>query len=121
LLVVSGFLAPGFTRAHTTSTASVISKIAADDMKQAVGVVSVATNPNLERLLVVRVSARWHEADEGLRRHLAQEWRHLWRDAISDGIVAVVDDDGGNSLVGYDLDGRATLRAQPKESETAAD
>lgn len=79
-------------------------------MKEAVGVVSVTTGPKLERLLIVRVGKRWHESDERLRRRVAEEWLHLWRDAMPNGILGIVNESNGNSLVGFDVDGKATLR-----------
>lgn len=79
-------------------------------MKRTFDVVSVATDPKLERLLVVRVGPRWHEVDPQLRLSVAEKWLHLWRDAVANGIVAVLDEGGDDSLVGYDADGNATLR-----------
>jgi hypothetical protein len=108
--------------AHTASAPTVIARISADDMKKAVDVVSVTTDPNLERLLIVHVGKRWHETDERLRRHVAEEWLHLWKDAVPNGIVGIVNESNGNSLVGFDVDGKATLREHGgSEADSAAD
>jgi hypothetical protein len=96
--------------AHTVTAAQAISRIVSADVKESLGVVSANTDPKLERLLIIRVSDRWQDADVSLRREVAKQWHHLWQSAVPNGVVAVVDDVGGDSLVGYDPEGNASLR-----------
>ena len=100
---------------HTVNAAQAISRIATEGSKESLGVVSAATDPKLERLLIVKVSARWQDTDAKLRREAAERWYHLWRSAVTNGVVAVIDEATADSLVGYDGAGNATLRRLPAD------
>lgn len=118
LLALAVTSPPTIAWAHSVSPGAVVSRINGDDMKQAVGVVSAAADAKLERLLVIRVGAGWHSADPELRRRVAEKWRHLWRDATTNGIVAVIDDQTEQSLVGYSITGAVTLHALTEHAPT---
>ena len=104
-------VAPGRTHAHALSVDQVIAQLRAPDMVEAFDVVSVDRSADLDRLLLVRVGPGWQRADPALRREASQKWLHMWRAATRNGIVAVVDAASEVSLVGFDADGRATLKS----------
>ena len=70
----------------------------------------VRRDPDLPRLLVIRVGPRWSEVPAGQRIEWAEEWHHLWRSTIANGILAVLDSATEDPLVNFDADGRATLK-----------
>lgn len=100
--------------AHSLSAAQVMARLRAADMVEAFDVVSVERKADLERLLLVRVGPGWQRADPALRREVAQKWLHMWKAATANGIVAVLDADSEASLVGFDAQGRATLKVRPQ-------
>lgn len=112
-LVIVQLSAAGSGYSHSVDSAQVVARVTSDATKESLGVVSATTDPNLERLLIIRVSARWQDVDATARREVARQWHHLWQSAVANGVVAVVDDVSGDSLVGYDGEGNATLRRLP--------
>ena len=105
---------PNAARAHTLTAGQVIARVGAADSVEAFGVESVDRSADLDRLLIVRVGKRWQEADPELRRTVSEKWLHMWQATTRNGIVAVIDATSGASLVGYGVDGRATLKNPPR-------
>lgn len=99
-------------RAHRVTPEEVIAELGAPAARATFDVVSVASDPRLPRLLVVRVGPRWPALDPALRRETAEAWRERWRHAVADGVLAVTDA-AGRSLVSFDAAGRAQLRDAP--------
>jgi hypothetical protein len=96
----------------------VIARIAAE--KSGAGVESVARDARASRLLVVRVGPAWTRLAPARRLALADAWRHLWRDAVPRGIVAVLDAATGRALVNFDATGRARMPAARGEGRPPA-
>ena len=79
-------------------------------MRASYDVTDVVRAENLPRLLIVRVGRGWASVDSLRRVSAAEEWYQLWRDAVPDGILGVVDA-ADQPLVNFDASGRARLRA----------
>lgn len=96
--------------AHWPRPEDVIGRIGSQAMRETLGVVEVARDPRLPRLLVVRVGEKWPEAEPSARRAAAEEWWSSWRHIVSQGIVAVLEQGTERPLVNFDPDGRAILK-----------
>ncbi len=81
-------------------------------MRDAFDITSVERAKDLARLLLVRVGPGWASVYPARRIAAAEGWYQLWRDAIPNGIVAVVDA-RDRPLVHFDVTGRALLRDPP--------
>jgi hypothetical protein len=97
--------------AHTLTPEQVEQLIASPQAAQRFGVVAATPHGALPRLLIVRVGAAWQHADEKARLAVAEEWWQVWRHSVAQGIVAVVEDGSGRSLINFDPSGRARLAA----------
>jgi hypothetical protein len=80
---------------------------------------AVARDEKVSRLLVIRVGSGCSKVPPDERTAAAEEWWALWRDAVPQGIVAVLDAETSASLVNFDPAGGARLvapRRAPQES-----
>jgi len=110
LLVVAGAIAlPGAASAHLQRPETVIAAIGKVQSRAAHGVVSVARDAHVQRLLIVRVGPAWDALPADTRRTLAEAWHHDWRAAVPDGIVGVVDATSGHAVMNFDAHGRARV------------
>ena len=96
--------------AHWARPEDVIGRIGAQTVRETLGVVEVARDPRLPRLLVVRVGEKWRGAEPSARRAAAEEWWSSWRHTVPQGIVAVLEHGTDRPLVNFDPDGRAVLQ-----------
>jgi hypothetical protein len=105
-------------RAHTPGPDDVIGMIDAPASRQRLAVRGVTRDEKVPRLLVIRVGSGWATVPTGERTAAAEEWWALWRDAVPQGIVAVLDAETSASLVNFDPAGGARLvtpvRAEPQ-------
>jgi hypothetical protein len=104
-------LAAGVARAHWDTPADVVAALDAPVMHHAYDVVHAARDAALPRLLVVRVGPGWRTLSDDARRRAADDWLALWRHAVPQGIVGVLDDATGRPVVNYDAAGNARLVA----------
>jgi hypothetical protein len=95
-------------RAHTLSADDVIAEIGGAEGR-AVGVVSVARDPRVARVLVVKVGPGWAAAPAVLRVQAVETWLAHWREAVPRGVLGVIDDATGATLVNFDARGHARL------------
>jgi hypothetical protein len=98
--------------AHQIRPEQVAAFILGDHRAALAGVVRVEPSPDLPRLLVVEVDARWPEASEAMRLEAVSDWRRSWREAEPQGLLGVVDA-AGVTLVGFDAEGRPYLEKAP--------
>ena len=108
LLVALGLGVAVAAAAHRPAADEVIAELAGE-RGRAAGVVSVKRDPNVPRLLLVRVGAGWYALAPERRLALADAWRTHWREAVPDGLVGVLDETTGRPAVNYDGRGRARL------------
>jgi hypothetical protein len=91
----------------------IVAGLASDpQLRERLGVVAVHIEPQLPRLLIIKVDrARWEAAAPETRIKLAEEWLETWRHNVPEGIVAVLDAATEQSVVNFDGFGHARLRA----------
>jgi hypothetical protein len=99
--------------AHTIPPDEVIARVLGERARA--GVASAERDAKVSRLLVVRVGAPWTQLPAARRLELADEWRHLWRDAVPQGIVAILDAETGKTVVNFDGAGRAHVTPPPAD------
>lgn len=104
--------AAGAARAHWLDPDQLVAELRSDRLA-AVGVVGAERDARLPRLLVVHVGPGWDAVTPDARRDLAEAWRAHWREALPDGVLAIVDA-GGRSRVGFDPGGHAQLHDPPR-------
>jgi hypothetical protein len=94
--------------AHQVSPADVLSQIDNASARAAFDVTAVERQADDPRRLVIRVGPGWASVYPERRRNAAEVWCHLWRDAVPNGTVAIVDRND-LPMVSFDADGYATL------------
>ena len=87
------------------------------DMRVPFDITSVERPTELPRMLVVRVGKGWAQVDAVRRVETAEQWYMLWRDAVPNGILAIVDA-ADRPLVNFDPSGHARLQ-EPAARATA--
>src|SRR5215470_8672983 len=102
--------ASGGARAHTVTPEEVVAKIASPPVREAYGILTVERAPEVPRLLVVRVGDKWNELPVTMREDAASDWLVLWRHAVAQGIVAVLDGKTGRPVINFDAQGRAVVK-----------
>jgi len=107
--VTTSLAAAAVARAHWDSPEAVAAALEAPVMRNAYDVVHAARDAAVPRLLVVRVGAGWRSLPDDARRRAADDWLALWRHAVPQGIVGVLDDATGHAVVNYDAVGNARL------------
>lgn len=95
--------------AHWLPPAALIAEIEKPANSTRFGITAVTRDTGVARLLYVRVGPQWEQVPAQERREAAEQWLHLWRGGVPQGIVAVLDDATGRSLVKFDARGRAQL------------
>lgn len=106
--------------AHWLPPAALIAEIEKPANRVRFGITGVTRDPNMPRLLYVRAGHEWEQVPAQERREAAEQWLHLWRGGVPQGIVAVLDDATGRSLVKFDARGRAQLTGANGVRPTAA-
>jgi hypothetical protein len=104
--VVLVALLVGQAAAHWPSAEEVVAEVGGVEGRAA-GVVEVTRDPTVARLLLVRVGAAWYTLAPERRRTLAERWRTQWREAVSEGLVGVVDATSARPVINYDARGQA--------------
>ena len=101
------------TYAHWMRPEDIVAGLASDtQLRQRLGVIAVYIEPQLPRLLIIKVDrTRWEAASAETRTKLAEEWLETWRHNVPEGIVAVLDAATEQSVVNFDGLGHARLRA----------
>ena len=109
VLVVMG---TAVAHAHWMRPEDIVAGLASDaQLRERLGVVAVQIEPQLPRLLIIKVDrARWEAASAEARTTLAEEWLETWRHNVPEGIVAVLDAATEQSVVNFDGLGHARLR-----------
>jgi hypothetical protein len=108
-------LHPAGVGAHWMRPDDIIAGLLLDRTLQTrVGLVDVYRDPDLPRLLILKVErARWDTVPAAARISLAEEWLETWRHNVPEGIVAVLDEATSDSVVNYDGAGHARLVEKP--------
>ncbi len=101
-------LPAGGAHAHRLKPEQVVAQLQADHVRRAYAITSVTRDSALPRLLVIRVGRGWQDVPR--RDAVAEQWLRLWREAVHDGIVAVLDDASDQPLVNFDARGNAVLK-----------
>ena len=98
--------------AHWMRPEDIVAGLANDaQLHDRLGVVAVHIEPQLPRLLIIKVDrARWDTVSPEARTTLAEEWLETWRHNVPEGIVAVLDAATEQSVVNFDGLGHARLR-----------
>ena len=79
-------------------------------LKERTGLVSAREDPDLPRLLVIKMNReRWLTVPPEQRLFLAQQWYDDWSHNVEEGIVAILDAATDKPLVNYDAAGKARL------------
>jgi hypothetical protein len=99
------------TAAHSVRPEDVVARLQSPELRARFDILSVAPNPKLPRLVLIRVGPKWHDVPNGDRIHAAEQWQHLWRDSMPGGIVAILDAASDAPLVNFDAEGHARLKA----------
>lgn len=102
-------LAATCAAAHHATPEQVVARLNSADMRVPFDIASVERSPELPRMLLVRVGKGWAQIDAVRRVEIAEEWYTLWRDAVPNGILAIVDA-ADRPLVNFDPGGRARLQ-----------
>jgi hypothetical protein len=107
-------LTPAPALPHWISPEEIIAGIKQDPvLRQNLGVVDARVDPKLPRLLLVLVRrSTWDTVAPEKRIGMAQLWYETWRHNVDQGIVAVLDESTQKSLVHFDANGKAELRAR---------
>ncbi len=100
--------------AHHLTRQQVIALLNGAEVKRQGGIVEVAVDKSLDRLLVIRVGLRWYRLSEADRKRLASSWHSLWRNAVPHGSLAVVDSETHDPVVNFQSSGRITLLNRSK-------
>ena len=95
--------------AHHATPEEVVTQLRGEEVRRAFDITSVERSADLPRMLLVRVGPAWTKVDPAQRVAAAERWYALWRDAVPNGIVAIVDT-AEHPLVNFDPGGRAHLR-----------
>lgn len=77
--------------AHTPSPEDVLASLDAPSMRVGVGIERAERDPRNPRLLVVRVGPPWFALPAVARAAAAADWYDVWRRAVPQGVVAVLD------------------------------
>jgi hypothetical protein len=109
-------LAATTAAAHWIEPADVVARLNAPELRARFDIVSVAPDPKLPRLVLIRVGPKWHDVPGDQRISAAEQWQHLWRDSTPGGIIAILDATSDASLVNFDAQGHATLRQPARRS-----
>jgi hypothetical protein len=109
-LLLAGVVSREPALAHRLSPELMIVQLESAATRGAYGVVDARRSAELPRLLMIAVDDGWAAIDPETRRVVAERWRRLWRESVSQGVVAVVDAASGESLVSFDAVGRARLK-----------
>jgi hypothetical protein len=96
--------------AHWLQPEQVIAEVKSAASRSEYGVERAERSAEQPRLLVVSVQPRWSELEAARRQEAAERWRRHWREAVSSGVLAIVDVESQRSLVSFDASGRALLR-----------
>lgn len=112
LLVTAAALASGPVPAtgHWERAEDVIAELRSPKVRSTFDIVEVARHEGVPRLLVIRVGQGWHDVAPPTRRTNAEQWMTRWRHAVPQGIVAIVDNTTGDSVVNFDAHGHAILK-----------
>ena len=100
---------PGTAGAHHVTPEEVIQSLINTGARQKFDITAAERSAHQPRLLTIRVGPGWTGVYPARRVVAAEEWYQLWRDAVPDGVLAIVDA-AERPLVIFDPDGRATLR-----------
>lgn len=108
---VALLLSAATTAAHWLKPEEIVAGLSQNQgLRENAGLVSVRIDPDLPRMLVIRMNAaKWQALPAEQRVALAQQWHDDWRHNVEQGIVAILDADTGKPLVNYDAAGKARL------------
>jgi hypothetical protein len=84
-------LAATCAAAHHATPEQVVARLNSADMRVPFDIASVERSPEMPRMLLVRVGKGWAQVDAVRRVEIAEEWYTLWRDAVPNGTLAIVD------------------------------
>jgi len=101
LFAVLGVVVGTAVWAHTPVPEEVLASIAAPAARVATGVERAERDARNPRLLLVRVGSGWFALSRGARAAAAAEWRAAWRQAVREGIVAILDAGTDRAVVRY--------------------
>ena len=102
--------------AHHLTVQQVLDGLNSDGMKKQAGVEEAAVDKKVTRLLWIRIGPRWYKLTDLERERLAVQWLKMWKDAVPNGIVSVVDLVTSEPVVSYHPSGKVTFsvhRASP--------
>jgi hypothetical protein len=108
---------PARAAAHHVTPDEVIQSLTNTGARKTFDITDVERSPEMPRLLIVRVGPGWTHVYPTRRVIAAEEWYQLWRDAVPNGVLGIVDA-AERPLVNFDPDGRATLH-DPEPAPTA--
>jgi hypothetical protein len=114
---IAAVLAATCAAAHHATPEQVVARLNSADMRVPFDITGVERPPELPRMLLVRVGRGWQQVDAVRRVETAEAWYTLWRDAVPNGILAIVDA-ADRPLVNFDSSGRARLQ-EPAARATA--
>jgi hypothetical protein len=96
--------------AHWARPEQVIAALGSTAVREAFDITEVVRHATLERLLLIRVGPRWAAVPASERRAAAERWMTHWREAVPQGIIAILQDGTDRPLVNFDAQGRASLK-----------
>ena len=110
-LLIAGvaMLAPLVALAHFVTPDEVIQSLINTGTRQKFDITAAERSADQPSLLIIRVGPGWAGVYAARRVVAAEEWYQLWRDAVPDGALEIVDA-AERPVVTFDADGRATLR-----------
>lgn len=113
LILLTGWLtAPTAIGAHHLTVGDVLAILNRDDVKERTGIREAKVDPNLKRHLIIKVSETWYNLPAQRREKLAATWLQLWKDAMKNGIVSVLDAVSNEPVVNYSPSGSVSLTRQ---------
>ena len=98
--------------AHHLTVGEVLEMLNRDDVKARAGIHEAKIDPKLKRHLIIKVSDTWYKLPESRRQKLAAAWWQMWKDAMKNGIVSVLDRMTNEPVVNYSPSGSVSLTGQ---------
>jgi hypothetical protein len=98
--------------AHHITPDQMIQSLINTGAKQKFDITAAERSTDLPRMLIIRVGPGWTGVYPTRRVLAAEEWYQMWRDAVPNGVLAIVNA-AERPVVNFDPQGRATLRDSP--------
>jgi hypothetical protein len=108
LLIVCAGVPTTFS-AHHLTVGEVLEMLNRNEVRAHTGIHEAKVDPKLKRHLIIKVNDIWYKLSASRRQKLAAVWLEMWRDAMQNGIVSVLDAVSYEPVVNYSPSGSVSL------------